>query len=86
MRHLILLAVLAAAPAFADSIAINGKLITDGDGTGKVMQVAGKPDRIVQLETEYGGATGERWEYYREGKTVQIEIHDGRVTSIIETR
>lgn len=86
MRHLILLAVLAAAPAFADSIAINGKLITDGDGTGKVMQVAGRPDRIVQLETEYGGATGERWEYYREGKTVQIEIHDGRVTTITETR
>ncbi len=86
MRYLILLGLLAAAPAFSDSIAINGKLITDGDGAGKLLQVAGKPDRIVQLETEYGGATGERWEYYREGKTLQIEIRSGRVSSIIEMR
>ena len=86
MRNLLLIALLAATPAFADSIAIDGKLITSGDGPGKVIQVAGKPDRVVQLETEYGGAVGERWEYYRDGKTIQIAIYDGKVRSIVENR
>jgi hypothetical protein len=40
----------------------------------------------VQLETKYGGAVGERWEYYRDGKTLMIELHAGKVTSITETR
>jgi hypothetical protein len=88
MRKLLISAalLLATLPALADSIAIDGKLITDGDGPGKVMQVAGKPDRIVQLETKYGGAAGERWEYYRDGKTILIEFHGGKVTSITEVR
>jgi len=86
MRSLILIALLATAPAFADSISMGGKLITNGDGPGKVMQVAGKPDRVVPLETSYGGLVGERWEYYRDGKTIQIEIYDGKVRSIVETR
>ena len=88
MRHFILIAalLLATLPAFADSIAIGGRLITTGDGAGKAMDVAGKPDRIVQLETKYGGAAGERWEYYRDGKTLMIEFHAGKVTSITETR
>lgn len=73
-------------PAFADSLAFGSRLVTTGDGAGKVMEVAGKPDRIVQLETKYGGAAGERWEYYRDGKTIMIEFHQGKVTSIIEVR
>ena len=77
---------LASLSAFADSIAINGRLITDGDGPGKVIEVAGKPDRIVQLETKFGGAVGDRWEYYRDGKTLMITFHNGKVTSIVETR
>jgi hypothetical protein len=88
MRRFILITalMLATLPAFADSIAIGGRLVTTGDGTGKVIDVAGKPDRIVQLETKYGGAVGERWEYYRDGKTLMIELHAGKVTSITETR
>ena len=90
MRRFILITVLllATLPAFADSIAIGGRLVTtgDGEGVGKVIDVAGKPDRIVQLETTYGGAVGERWEYYRDGKTLMIELYAGKVTSITETR
>lgn len=88
MRKLLLAAalVLATLPAFADSIAIGGRLITDGDGPGKVIDVAGKPDRIVQLETKFGGAAGERWEYYRNGKTLTITFKEGKVVSIVESR
>jgi hypothetical protein len=88
MRHFILIAalLLATLPAFADSIAIDGRLVTTGDGAGKVIDVAGKPDRVVQLETKYGGAVGERWEYYRDGKTLMIEFQAGKVASITETR
>lgn len=87
MRQFILIAalLLATLPAFADSIAIGRRLVTIGDGAGTVMDVAGKPDRIVQLEAKYGAA-GERWEYYRDGKTLMIELHAGKVTSITETR
>lgn len=73
-------------PALADSLAFGGRLVPTGDASGKVLQVAGKPDRIVQLETEYGGAAGERWEYYRDGRTIMIEFQKGIVTSIIEVR
>lgn len=81
-----LMLTLVSLPALADSIAVNGRLVTDGDGAAKVLQVLGTPDRIVQLETEYGGATGERWEYYRGEKTILIEVFGGKVKSIAETR
>lgn len=67
-------------------IAIGGRLVITGDGVGKVIDVAGKPDRIVQLEAKYGGAVGERREHYRDGKTLMIEFRADNVTSITETR
>jgi hypothetical protein len=59
-------------------------VVTVGDGTGAVMQRAGKPDRVVQLENGFGAAMGERWEYYQGGKTVILTFRGGVVVSIEE--
>lgn len=76
---------LAAGTALAGGSARFGsKLVTAGDGAGKVTQVAGKPDRVVQLENDFSGNVGERWEYYQAQKTIQIIFRDGKVTDIQE--
>lgn len=50
------------------------------------MEVAGKPDRIVNLENEQGAVYGERWDYYLGGKTVSIYLVGGMVKQITEAR
>ncbi len=75
---------LLAATAMASSVEFGGRLVSSGDTAGKVNQVAGKPDRVVQLENRFGANTGERWEYYKSSKTILITFEDGRVTDIRE--
>lgn len=75
---------LLAAPALADNVRFDRGLVNSGDNAGKVTQVAGQPDRVVQLESDQGGNTGERWEYYQQRKTIQIIFREGRVASIRE--
>ena len=75
---------LMAGTAMADSVRFGNNLVNSGDNAGRVTQVAGKPDRVIQLETDYSGNVGERWEYYKAQKTVQIIFRDGRVTEVNE--
>jgi hypothetical protein len=75
---------LLAAPALADNVRFDRGLVNSGDNAGKVSQVAGQPDRVVQLESNEGGNIGERWEYYQPRKTIQITFREGRVSSIRE--
>lgn len=88
MRTIILAAVLVllAMPARADSIRFGERLLTDGDSAAKVKQIAGEPDAVEQIQNEYGATLGQRWQYYRDGKTITITIIDGKVTTITETR
>jgi hypothetical protein len=88
MRTLVLIMLLTvlALPAFADSIRFGDKLLTDGDSAAKVKQIAGEPDAIEQIENEYGATLGQRWQYYRDGKTITITIVNSKVTTITETR
>jgi hypothetical protein len=66
------------------SVRFGNRLVATGDGAGKVIQVAGKPDRTVQLENEYSANVGERWEYYQARKTVLIIFKNGEVSDIQE--
>ncbi|MBT2766926.1 DUF2845 domain-containing protein [Stenotrophomonas sp. ISL-67] len=75
---------LVAGSAMADSIRFERGLVNSGDTAGKVTQVAGKPDRVIQEESDQGGNVGERWEYYLQRKTVQVKFRDGRVVAIRE--
>ena len=74
-----------AGAAWADSISV-GTPISDGDAVGIVFEVQGKPDRTVQLENKFGAGLAERWEYYRDGKTISIVIAGSKVVSITEIR
>lgn len=80
------LLLLLAVPALADTYAFGSRVVVSGDGPAKVIEVAGKPDRIVELENKRGAVYGERWEYYINGKTVSLTLIDGKVTQITETR
>lgn len=88
MRYAIVLALLlAAGTALAgDTYRFSRGVVTVGDATGAVIQRAGQPNRIVQLENRLGAAMGEKWEYYIDGKTVILTIKDSKVSSIEEVR
>jgi hypothetical protein len=71
----------------ADTVTLDDRrVLTIGAADGEVFEVAGRPDRIVTLYTPQGGATGERWDYYRTGKTISFYITGGRVWRIDERR
>lgn len=89
MRYIVaaLLMVVFVGPVCAsDSVTFGYKVITIGDGVGRVYEVAGKPDRVVTLQNRFGAAVGERLEYYRDGKTTMITIRSGQVVAIEEVR
>lgn len=81
---LVLLFVAGTAAAVQNSVAFGQRLVTTGDSSGKVRQVAGEPDGLTVLETRNGGAAGERWDYYERGKTITIWMRGGRVVAIEE--
>jgi hypothetical protein len=74
-----------AASAF-DTVTFGLRVISVGDNIAKVYDVAGQPNRIVQLENKYGAGVGERLEYFVGTKLVQITIANGRVVRIDEIR
>lgn len=87
MRRIILTVVLLClcAAASAATYRFRNGVVTEGDSVAAVIQRAGKPDRIVQLQNEYGAGVGERWEYYFGNKLVALVISGGRVIEISET-
>lgn len=89
MRAIVLAVAMAVASTAAiagDTIRFGGQVVSVGDAVGKVIQSAGNPDRTVPLQNKYGASIGERFEYYRDGKTIQITVQGGRVTKIDEIR
>lgn len=87
MRRIILTIVLLClcAAASAATYRFRNGVVTEGDSVAAVIQRAGKPDRVVQLQNEYGAGVGERWEYYFGTKLVSLVISGGRVIEITET-
>lgn len=80
----LLLAVIAIPAAASDTWRVNSQVVSTGDSEGRLRQVAGKPDRETPIETSRGGLKGYRLEYFQQGKSVQVEIVDGHVTSITQ--
>lgn len=87
MRRIILTVILLClcAAASAATYRFRNGVVTEGDSVAAVIQRAGKPGRIVQLQNEYGAGVGERWEYYFGSKLVALVISGGRVIEISET-
>jgi hypothetical protein len=80
----LLLAVIVIPAVASDTWRVNSQVVGTGDSEGRLRQVAGKPDRETPIETSRGGLKGYRLEYFQQGKSVQVEIVNGRVTSITQ--
>ena len=63
---------------------INDRIVTVDDTVGRLIEVAGKPDKIVPLVNKFNVQLAERYEYYRNGKTISFLIKSGRIVSIDE--
>jgi hypothetical protein len=80
----LLLAAVAVPAMASETWRINSQVVSTGDSEGRLRQVAGKPDRETPIETSRGGLKGYRLEYFQPNKSVQVEVVDGRVTSITQ--
>lgn len=82
-----LAALLASATVLADTYNVGGRLISNGDGAGKVIELLGRPDMTAPVHNKFGAQIGEKWTYFRDGKTIVFTISpDGRVATIVESR
>ncbi len=86
-RNLLLLALLACASAQAmDIYRFDSRIVEVGDSVAKLMEVAGSPVYRETIETDQGGAKGERWQYQVDRNTVTFVIRDGKISSIEQSR
>lgn len=90
MRHVIAIASLlglmlaSANGRAADSYAFGNRVLTVGEGVGKLVELAGSPQHKEPIENEKGARIGERWEYRLDGKTLLVTLKDGKVQQIDE--
>jgi hypothetical protein len=59
-------------------------LIKEGDSERRVIEQG--PNREVQVESPMGGAVGQRFDFYKQGRTIQIYTENGVVTRICRIR
>lgn len=84
---LFLATLLAAGTAYADSYNFGQRVVTDGDSIGKLVEVAGKPDLVTPIQNVNGAQIGEKWTYFRDGKTIVFTIDtSGKILRISESR
>lgn len=81
-----LIATSAAAVNCGETHRFGQKLVRAGDSERRVIESAGRPDLVRQLENRRGGAAGYRMDYYERGQTVQIYVSGGVVTRICRIR
>ena len=54
---------------------------------GRTPTASGKPDLVTPIQNDYGGQIGEKWTYFRDGKTVVFTINpSGKILGITESR
>lgn len=87
MRHLVFLAVLlATGPVGAQTLdcysseRFGTQLLNVGDSERAVIEK--NPDREVQLETRFGGAAGQRYDFYKRDRTIQVYVRHGVIVRI----
>lgn len=78
---LVLLLVCSAASA-SDTARVDGRIVTTGMSVAEVRDRVGGPDRIVTITNLYGAGIGERWEFYRGRKQVNMWMQRGKVARI----
>lgn len=81
----VMLVLLSSLAMAAETIRIDGRIISHGMSTADVIDRAGQASRVVQLENGYGAGIGERWEYYRGRKQYSIWMQGGKVVKVDES-
>lgn len=81
---LVLLLLISAAVSASDTVRIDGKIVTTGMSVAELRDRAGTPDHVVTITNVYGAGLGERWEYYRKAKQVNVWVQRGKVVKIDE--
>lgn len=86
-RYLILALLLASVTAHAaTSLRVGNKVLTLGDSAARVLELMGQPTIRTFEHQQAGGlpnnqlASGEQWQYAKDGKTIVITVVGGRVT------
>jgi len=84
MRRVLLSLLLAAmmTPALAQrSLQFKAGAVAIGDSVEKLLQVAGKPERIEPFP---GMPAYQRYEYFMGGRNVVVTVRDGKITGLAE--
>jgi len=76
--------VVAFSASAGDTYRFDKGVVVVGDTIAMLVARAGQPDREVQLENKFGGAVGQRYEYYIGEKFVAFTIENGRIVRIDE--
>ena len=84
MRYLLLSILLASIvlPAAAQSLQLKGGRVSVGDLVERVIQVAGKPERIMPMLSKTGEPKTVRYDYFLEGRSVTFTVKDDKVIGI----
>lgn len=78
---------LASVTAFANTYNFGNRVVSSGDSVGRLIEIAGKPDMVTPIENDYGAKRGEKWTYFRDGKTIVFTVDtNGKIVSISESR
>lgn len=84
----IALGLLTATAAAGDTVRMGNQVLKRGDSKMELLHVAGEPDWQEDLETPFGGRSGERWYYKLEHnyppKVVTFTLQGGRIVGIEE--
>jgi hypothetical protein len=81
---LLIAATSAAAQPTIETYNCGYQVVAVGHTVAKLTRACGTPSRVVQLETGFGGAAGERWEYYRADNSVVLFWISGAIVRRIE--
>ncbi|PWK85904.1 DUF2845 domain-containing protein [Fulvimonas soli] len=76
---------LAAAVAHAgNTLRVDSQVLTVGDSASRVVKLLGQPAYKEPVQNRYGAYRGERWQYERDGRVVNVVIVGGKVGAIEE--
>jgi len=78
---------LASVTALANTYNFGNRVVSTGDSIGRLVEIAGKPDLVTPIQNDYGAQRGEKWTYFRDGKTIVFTIDtNGKIVAISESR
>jgi len=70
--------------AQAQSVLMGKRLVSKGDDTGRVRDIAGAPDKVDTIPADQYSPAMEIWTYHRKGSTIVFWMVGGKVVQVQE--